>query len=169
VIREADYHLPRFKVPTLALCCAALGLLATAPSGVLVAAVHDGDSLAVRGVRGARIEVRLAGIDSPEHGQPWGEESRAALAGLVRGQRVRLQAEDEDRYGRMVARVYVGELDVNEELVRRGDAWVYRRYAKDERLLALEKEARAAKRGLWALPAEERVPPWKWRKLHPRH
>ena len=113
--------------------------------------------------------MRLAGIDSPEHGQPWGEESRTALAGLVTGKRVWLEPEDTDRYGRTVARVYVGELDVNEELVRRGDAWVYRRYAKDERLFALEEEARAARRGLWALPARDRVPPWKWRKSHPRH
>jgi endonuclease YncB( thermonuclease family) len=147
----------------------ALGLLATAGQGLPVALVHDGDSLALRGGHGRRIEVRLAGIDSPEHGQPWGDESRAALEELVAGKRVRLERQDTDRYGRTVARVFAGELDVNEELVRRGDAWVYRRYARDERLLALEKEARAAKRGLWALPAKERVPPWKWRKAHPRH
>lgn len=159
----------RVALRALALAGLALGLLATAPRGLSVAAVHDGDSLALRGGHGKRIEVRLAGIDSPEHGQPWGDESRAALRELVSGKRVRLEAEDTDRYGRTVARVFVGELDVNEELVRRGDAWVYRRFASDERLFALEKEARAAKRGLWALPAKDRVPPWKWRKSHPRH
>jgi micrococcal nuclease len=60
--------------------------------------------------------------------------------------------------------VYVGDLDVNAELVRRGAAWVYRKYAKDPSLFALEAEARRAERGLWGLAEAERVPPWEWRR-----
>jgi endonuclease YncB( thermonuclease family) len=48
-------------------------------------------------------------------------------------------------------------------MVRRGAAWVFRRYSDDPELLRLEDEARAARRGLWALPEAERVPPWDWR------
>jgi endonuclease YncB( thermonuclease family) len=156
------------RVQLRGVVCGLLLQAAAALGTSRVAAVHDGDSLAVTAAHGQRLEVRLAGIDSPEHGQPWGNESRAALEELVAGKRVRLQRQDVDRYGRTVARVFVGRLDVNEELVRRGEAWVYRRYAKDGRLLALEREARAAHRGLWSLPAADRVPPWKWRKSHPR-
>ena len=69
-----------------------------------------------------------------------------------------------DDWSRTVARVFVGEREVNAELVRAGAAWVYRRHSKDEKLLALEDEARRAKRGLWALPQAEQVPPWQWRQ-----
>jgi len=52
---------------------------------------------------------------------------------------------------------------VSADLVRRGSAWVYRRYTDDPGLLALERDARAQQRGLWALPESERIPPWTWR------
>jgi endonuclease YncB( thermonuclease family) len=49
--------------------------------------------------------------------------------------------------------VYVGSIDVNAEMVRRGAAGVYRKYAKDPSLYELGKGARAARRGIWASPA----------------
>jgi len=64
-----------------------------------------------------------------------------------------------DRYGRTVGRVYVGNVDVNAEMIRQGAAWVYRQYLKDQSLLALEQQAKAAKRGLWGLPETDRCPP----------
>ncbi len=69
-----------------------------------------------------------------------------------------------DRHGRTVARLYVGDLDVNREMVRLGAAWIYRKYSKDQSLLNVEAEAKATKRGLWALPEAEQVPPWEWRR-----
>jgi hypothetical protein len=56
---------------------------------------------------------------------------------------------------------YVGSLDVNAEQVKRGMAWVYRKYARDQALFALEQEAKSAKRGLWADP--HAIPPWESR------
>jgi hypothetical protein len=53
---------------------------------------------------------------------------------------------------------------VNAVLVKQGTAWMYRPYAKDRSLYRLEAQAKAAKRGLWALPKAERVPPWAWRR-----
>ncbi len=51
---------------------------------------------------------------------------------------------------------------LNHELVRAGFAWWYQRYAPDDETLPqLEREARGAKRGLWA--EAEPVPPWEWR------
>jgi micrococcal nuclease len=49
-------------------------------------------------------------------------------------------------------------------MVRRGAAWVYRKYARDPSLYERENEARAARRGIWALPEAEREPPWTWRE-----
>ena len=51
--------------------------------------------------------------------------------------------QDTDRYGRTVGRVYVGNLDVNAEMIRQGAAWVYRDYAKDPSLYRLEERAKA--------------------------
>jgi endonuclease YncB( thermonuclease family) len=133
-----------------------------------VLSIVDGDSLWVQDAAGARVEVRLAEIDSPERSQPYGERARRELAGLVARKYVRLEQVDTDRYGRPVVRVYVGALDVNAEMIRRGAAWVYPQYLRDPSFPALEDEARAHRLGLWALPASERVPPWEWRHSHPR-
>lgn len=54
-------------------------------------------------------------------------------------------------------------MDVKAERVRRGAAWVYRRYARVAPCFQLEREAKAARRALWRLPEAERVPAWEWR------
>jgi endonuclease YncB( thermonuclease family) len=69
-----------------------------------------------------------------------------------------------DRYGRTVAHILVSGLNVSREMVRTGNAWVYRQYLKDESLLEVEADAKRANRGLWGLPEFQRVPPWEWRK-----
>lgn len=133
-----------------------------------VLSVVDGDSLWVLDPAGARVEVRLAEIDSPEGNQPYGDRARQELRDLVARKYVRLELHGTDQYGRTLAHVYVGAVDVNAEMVRRGAAWAYRKYLHDEKLLTLEKTARDEKRGLWALPESKRVPPWTWRyaRLH---
>jgi endonuclease YncB( thermonuclease family) len=89
-----------------------------------------------------QYRIRLAEIDTPEGGQPYGSRARQALSELIYGNTVRVVEIDQDRYGRIVGRVYVGNLDVNAEMVRRGAAWVYRKYARDPSLYDLENEAR---------------------------
>jgi endonuclease YncB( thermonuclease family) len=71
---------------------------------------------------------------------------------------------DADRYGRLVGRIYVDTTDVSAQLVAEGAAWFNSEYAHDESLYLLEGEARDAKRGLWALPLDERIEPWVFRK-----
>lgn len=131
--------------------------------------VFDGDSLIVAPAQGERIEVRLAGIDAPEKNQPYADNARAALRGMVLDQKLKLEVLDIDRYGRRVARAFrvSDRMDVNAELVRRGHVWVYRRHAYDASLYDLERAAREKKLGLWALPESEREPPWRWRREHP--
>jgi endonuclease YncB( thermonuclease family) len=87
------------------------------------------------------------------------------LAGLVMSKIVQLEPFKQDRYDRMVANVFIGKLDVNAELVRRGHAWAYREYLTRDNveLCSLEADARQAKRGLWALPPKKRYAPWDWR------
>lgn len=109
-------------------------------------------------------KVRLAEIDTPERRQPFGSRAKNMLSDLVFGQTVALRVIDKDRYGRLVAQVYVGDLWVNGEMVKMGGAWVYRKYASTPDIMDLEGEARAHKRGLWSLDESEKVPPWEWRK-----
>ena len=128
-----------------------------------VIGIADGDTFTLL-VGREQLRIRLAEIDTPEKGQPYGNRARQALSELIYDKTVRVVEIDHDRYGRVVGRVYVGSIDVNAEMVRRGAAWVYRKYAKDPSLYELENEARSARRGIWALPETEREPPWKWRE-----
>ena len=104
--------------------------------------------------------MRLIGIDTPESVKPgtpvecFAREASAFLQRLVEGRRVQLvrDVEERDRYGRLLAYVYRGELFVNAELVRRGYASVATfppnvRHADE--FVRLQREARAADRGLW--------------------
>jgi len=128
----------------------------------------DGDTLEVRS-GDETLRIRLAGIDTPERGQPWYRRSKQALAERVAGREVRINAIAIDRYGRTVGEVYADDACVGCELVREGHAWVYRRFSQDPILLELEAEARAAGRGLWGLPEAQRIPPWQWREGERRH
>jgi len=125
--------------------------------------VTDGDSMRVL-VKGHDMEVRLADIDAPEREQPYAWKSKLELADLVRDRHVVLVPRDVDQYGRVVAYVWLGNLEVNRELVRRGAAWFYPEYAEDESLYRVEQEARAANRGLWGQAMKERMEPWEWRR-----
>ena len=132
-----------------------------------VLSVTDGDTIKVELASGP-IEVRFHSIDTPERAQPWGREAKAALAQRLQGAEVALEPFEQDRYGRMIAVVYLGDVNVNAWLVQEGHAWVYRQYARDERYCQAEGEARAARRGLWALPPAEQLPPWEWRAVKDR-
>lgn len=125
--------------------------------------VVDGDTLDVK-IQGATLRFRLAGVDAPEMSQPFGGIAQSKLAGLIGGQPCVLVYEEGDMYGRLVAHLWIGDVYVNAEMVKRGMAWFDSASAPDDLLLSNENEARDAKRGLWALPLEERVPPWEWRK-----
>jgi endonuclease YncB( thermonuclease family) len=132
-----------------------------------VVAISDGDTLTLLVPDGAsfkQVRVRLGEIDTPESRQPYGQRAKQALSDLAFGQPARVVVETTDKYGRTVGRVYVGGTDVNAEMIRQGAAWAYRQYLKDQSLLTLEAQAKAAKRGLWGLPEAQRCPPWDWRK-----
>lgn len=85
-----------------------------------VVGVADGDTVTVLSKNNEQIRVRLYGIDAPESAQAFGARAKQALARMVFGKVVRVEEKDRDRYGRVVARLYVGSVDVNAELVRQG-------------------------------------------------
>lgn len=56
-----------------------------------------------------------------------------------------------DHYGRILGQVYAPDgMNVNQFMVRAGDAWVYEQYNTDPVLPVLQGEVRQQKRGLWA-------------------
>ena len=125
----------------------------------LVVKVVDGDTIHVR--LGERVEkVRYIGVNTPEvhhprQGEhPGGREAWDVNRGLVAGRQVRLELDvrARDRYGRLLAYVWVGETMVNAALVDRGYAQVMTvppnvRY--QQLFLRLQRDAREAGRGLW--------------------
>jgi micrococcal nuclease len=126
-----------------------------------VIAVLDGDTVMV--MRDNRkTTLRLAGIDAPEKQQAYGITSRDALAALVLRKSVRVTTQAVDDYGRGIALIDVGRINVNEELLRRGLAWEYSQHHSNKMLLALQSRAQTAKRGLWV--EANPVPPWMFRK-----
>ena len=133
-----------------------------------VVSVADGDTITVL-VNQTQHRIRLYGIDAPERRQDFSNRAKQFASDLVFGKQVRVAKKDIDRYGRIVGIVYVGDVCVNEEIVRKGLAWVYRYYCKIPICTAwldLEAQARDSKMGLWSHP--DPIPPWEFRRAKRR-
>jgi endonuclease YncB( thermonuclease family) len=128
----------------------------------------DGDSIDIAGAR-----VRLLGIDAPELHQSCrdaagddyacGRDAARALADLVRGRTVTCTPLDHDRYDRDVVRCRADGRDLGEAMVRMGHAVELARFSAGAYAEA-QREARAARRGIWAGRFEE---PAEWRRRNP--
>jgi micrococcal nuclease len=127
-----------------------------------VVRVVDGDTVRVRLDRPHETRtVRYIGMDTPETVKPgepvqcFGKAASELNRKLVAGKKVRLELGRErfDRYGRLLAYVYVGRLLINAELVRRGYARTLTIAPNNERAGLFARLARAARRGglgLWS-------------------
>ncbi|MDP2922069.1 MAG: thermonuclease family protein [Candidatus Omnitrophota bacterium] len=138
-------------------------------NGYTVRHVIDGDTIELSDGE----KVRYIGIDTPEvrertdsgwvyKPRPFGEEAKEFNRKLVEGKRVRLEldVQKKDKYKRILAYVYTGEMFVNIEMVRQGFAMIYT-YPPNLKYLELfleaQKEARDNKRGLWAGLEENKI------------
>lgn len=124
--------------------------------------VYDGDTIEVMAGGPSSLRVRLHAIDAPEKGQPFSDVARKRTRELVEGRRVRVEVRDRDPYDRLVARVYVDDRDLSEQLITEGLAWHYARYSSELALGQAQREAQRARRGLWQEP--DPVPPWEFRR-----
>jgi endonuclease YncB( thermonuclease family) len=124
--------------------------------------VLDGDTVEVLH-DGKAERIRLAQIDCPEKGQPFGQVAKQYVLDVAALKIVTVQVETVDRYSRTVGEVFLPSgLSLNKKIVGAGYAWQYRRYSKDPEYAELESEAKAAKLGLWQ--DKSPVPPWEWRR-----
>lgn len=128
----------------------------------VITQVHDGDSVTLI-LDGVEEKARLAGINAPEFDECWGEEARAALAGLE-GEEVRVErtAEGRDQYGRLLVHLWQDESLVNADLVANGAALGIRvddHGSHDDLIDHAEAAARTAGMGMWAPDACGGPPP----------
>ena len=143
---------------------------AQAASGV-VTHVTDGDTLWVRvdgaSPRAKPKKLRLRGIDAPEHCQAWGPQAGEALARRVLHRRVQFETVAQDSYHRGIARVAIDGDDVAAWMVTHGHAWSDHYKRRDGGAYgALETQAKAARRGLFAQPGA--IEPRVFRRMHGR-
>ena len=134
-----------------------------------VVGLADGDTVTVLDAQQAQHKIRLAGIDAPEKGMPWGQKSKEALSDRVYRRTVTVEWQKQDRYGRLIGKIMVDGQDANLTQVANGMAWHYKDYQNEQtlddrlRYAQAELDARNARRGLWAEP--EPLAPWTWRKM----
>lgn len=143
-----------------------------------VTKISDGDTIQVTDLQGSKVKIRFYGIDCPETektnkrtgqiskpGQPFGEEAYQALRRKLQGQSVRLEIMSIDQYQRLVSVVYIGNRNINREMVAEGWAWSYRQYLDRphaSEYIQAEEQARQEKKGLWQQNNPES--PWNFRK-----
>ena len=122
------------------------------------AKITDGDTIIINDIR-----IRFTGSDAPESyffgktqtcldgkGREWecGNAATQKLKELINNQMVRCTDEGQDRYGRTLGICYVGDMDLQAEMVKSGMAVAYLRYSN-----RYEKEqnyAKKVKAGMWA-------------------
>ena len=131
--------------------------------------VTDGDTITVLDANNEQYKVRLSGIDAPEKKQAFGNVSKQSLADMVAGRVVTVGYNKRDRYGRVVGKVMLNAIDVNLEQVKRGLAWHYKKYEREqdveERSIYAQEEY-LAQRGILGLWVDKNaIAPWDFRKL----
>lgn len=129
-----------------------------------VVKVIDGDTITLENGE----VVRYIGIDTPETTHPskpvqcFGKEASEKNKELVEGKMVRIEKDvsERDKYNRLLRYVWVGDIFINDYLVREGYAYAST-YPPDvkysDQFLKAQQEAREKKKGLWAGCKEESV------------
>lgn len=129
-----------------------------------VVGVKDGDTVVVLLNDNSQKTLRLAEVDCPESGQPFGKNAKQFTSDQVFGKTIKFIQTDVDRYGRTIAKVYYdNEKYLSEEIIRAGLGWWYFRYSNNKKLGDLENIAKNKKVGLWR--DSKMIAPWEFRKL----
>jgi endonuclease YncB( thermonuclease family) len=134
----------------------------------LVVGVADGDTITVLDQQKNTYKIRLQGIDAPEKKQAFGEKSKQSLHDLVHGKQVRIEYDKEDKYGRIVGKITLDDLDICLQQLMLGMAWHYKKYQNEQSVADrvvyndAELKSKSLKLGLWA--DETPMPPWEFRK-----
>ena len=116
-----------------------------------VVGIKDGDTFTCLTNGRRQITVRMAQIDAPEKGQPFGQKAKSTLSEYIYGQTVRLEESGFDRYGRTLAEVYdESGQNINMLMVQAGMAWAYKEYMTNTAYQEMQDEATRENLGLWS-------------------
>ncbi len=140
-----------------------------------VTEVHSATLLTVSTQDAGPVAVRLAGVAAPEPGnpnargearagQPFGEVTLTYIRNLLLGKQVQVKSYGHDQ-GRVLGVVWLGDINVNVELVKQGLAWMMpaiQNVAVRAPLEVAERQAQVGRYGFWDLPNPE--PPWEFRR-----
>lgn len=127
-----------------------------------VIGIKDGDTIEVL-LNNKPIRIRLADIDCPERSQPFGKAAKQYSSNFCFGKEVKIESSGEmDRYGRLIATVFINNRTLNSALLENGLAWHYKKYSDNDIYAALEIDARNRHVGIWSQPNP--IAPWDWRK-----
>src|SRR5690606_37514863 len=94
-------------------------------------------------------KIRLAQVDAPEMGTPYGIESKKMAENLILNEKVSLKVVGVDKYNRKIAFVYINGHSLGFLMVKSGYARQFKRYSKSKKLARAEATAKMQKRGIW--------------------
>ena len=137
--------------------------------------IFDGDTIWIdqidcdsKHILTENLKLRLVGIDAPEMKQQFGKESKLCLSQLIGNNSIKLKTYGRDRYQRILAKIMVGEVDINLAMIKKGCAWFYRQYQEnldeEDQKLYDQAEQIAQKQFLGLFKNAKVIPPWVWRK-----
>lgn len=128
-----------------------------------VVRIKDGDTVVVLLADKTEKTLRLAEVDCPESGQPFGKKAKQFTSDQVFGKDVDFWTTDIDSYGRTIAKVFYDDGKyLSAEIIANGYGWWYKWYSTDYRLSDLEMEAKRNELGLWI--ERDPISPWEWRR-----
>lgn len=127
-----------------------------------VVGISDGDTFTLLLENELDLKIRLDGIDCPENKQAYSRKAKQALSDLIFNNLVRVEYNKKDGFGRILGTTFINDINVNQEMVRLGYAWHFKKYSDDPVLAKLEVEARKNRKGLWV--EANPIPPWEYRK-----
>ena len=123
--------------------------------------VTDGDSVVLLDSTNTQHKIRLWGIDAPEKKQDYGTKATNHTKKLCAGKNVEVKVMGYDKYKRTLGILYADGINVNEDLLINGLAWVYR-FTKNKNYTQLESVAKTNKINIWSM--KDPIEPYIYRK-----
>ena len=135
-----------------------------AQTSAKVIGIKDGDTILILLENKTQKTLRLAEVDCPESGQPFGKNAKDFTSSQVFGKIISFVETDQDRYGRTIAKVYYDNGKyLSKEIIKNGLGWFYFKYSNNKELEKLHYDAKEKKIGLWQ--DIKAISPYEWRQL----
>lgn len=147
-------------LPTLVFLSATL----FAQTKAKIIAIKDGDTIVALLEGNVQKTLRLAEVDCPESGQPFGKNAKQFTSSQVFSKEIIFYETDTDRYGRTIAKIYYDNGKyLSAELIKAGLGWWYYQYSKNTELGKMQDSAKSKGLGLWQ--DKEAISPYEWRQI----